>query len=450
MKGFKLGNKENETIVIASIISKHDDISDVAEILTDKDFFHIPYSKIFKKALELYHLNKILDSIQLCESVELQFTDFVQMITDYSVLKCNLIGAAQLVKEYSLKRQIKQLTIKANSDVEGQDVFEVIEKLQAELEELTNIKSNNILPAPVLAAKFLEKQYERLEGKKRYPTFGIRNFDNLLGPLMPGVTIIAARPSIGKTALAISAMWNMINDGFSVGFLSLEMPLYQIMMRFMSISERIPLNDLRRFAKPEEIIFFTKYFTEKFSNFKYCLDDTGGLNEIGIKNRLKKMKKLYDIDIAFIDYIGLSKSSAKKENRANEVSHVSSAILNSTKELDIPIVVLAQINRDAEKHKFKEPSLGDMRDTGSLEQDATTVIGINRPEFYKLDKFSNGEYSQNKAQLDILKQRNGPTGRKTVGFFKDFGLFYDANDYGTPEEVPEQVQYLTDDDCDPF
>jgi replicative DNA helicase len=253
---------------------------------------------------------------------------------------------------------------------------------------------------------------------------GLRDIDKLIGGFSEGEFILlAARPSMGKTALALQIARNNIAKGRAVGFITLEMSKEAIFLRQLSSTSRI--NSMR--IKSGQI---TKveydYLASVWSDMNaepFYIDDKAPLNETSLRGIARRMVSLFDVDFLIVDYLQLMDSSKGKESRQQEISCISRAFKNLSKELKIPIMALSQLSRAVEARNPPRPMMSDLRESGSLEQDADAIIFIYRPEYYNIDSFPDGSPTTGLAEIIVSKARNAETGSINTVFIKDTGRF---------------------------
>ena len=253
---------------------------------------------------------------------------------------------------------------------------------------------------------------------------GLRDIDRLIGGFSDGdFILLAARPSMGKTALALQVARNNIAKSRPVGFITLEMSSDSLFLRYLSSVSKI--NSMRimsgQVTQPE-FDFLAK--TQKDINEQpLYINDKSSLTDTSLRGIARRMVSLQGIKILFIDFLQLMDSSKSKENRQQEVSQISRSLKSLAKELKIPVVALSQLSRAVESRTPPRPMMSDLRESGSLEQDADIVLFIYRPEYYNIDTFPDGSSSTGLAEIIVGKARNAETGSTKTVFSKDIGTF---------------------------
>lgn len=455
-------SKEQEIAVLGAMMIDSVALTIALGIVEDESFYIEKNKLIFKAIKNVFNDGKNVDVFSVSEEIKkidshniVKF-DYLSEIVLAVPTAAGIMNNAHLVQEYYIKRKLIEDATKTINEAYSPetDAIALLDKQQNKIDELQNLNVNQII-TPAKQPEIVISNYEFYNADNvRFPRSGIYSFDKFFSPFLPGqFVVIAARPSIGKTSLALTFAKNISSQNIPVAFLSLEMSAYELLVKLMSIETDTNSENFHDKSKKPETQIAVRYFCELLPKSKIYIDDTPSLNEISLFAKLKKMVKLYSIQVAFIDYIGLMDCSVNKKNRAEEISHISRKIKMIAKKLSITIFGLVQINREAEKGKFPTPALHHIRDSGSIEQDADTVILIDRPEFYGYDTFEDKETCKRKARLIVAKRRAGKTGIATVGFNYNTTEFYELNTTqvtNNDEPYWEDVPYLTDDDVDQF
>jgi replicative DNA helicase len=260
------------------------------------------------------------------------------------------------------------------------------------------------------------------DGITGVPT-GFNSLDSMLSGLQPSdLIILAARPSMGKTAFALSIAREAARRGKSVGIFSLEMSAHQLVLRLISADAEVNLQALRsgRLTQREMNDIVAKI--DKLMNAQIYIDDSAALSPVEFRAKCRRMKIEHKIDVVIVDYLQLM-HAPKAESREREISTISHTLKQVAKELSIPVVALSQLNRGLEARADKRPMLSDLRESGSIEQDADVVMFVHRPEYYKIEKFEDGTSTENIAEIIVGKQRNGPVGDLRLFYNKDLARF---------------------------
>ncbi|GBC83961.1 Replicative DNA helicase [bacterium HR11] len=266
--------------------------------------------------------------------------------------------------------------------------------------------------------KYLEQLHQSDRRIIGYPT-GFARLDELTSGFQPGdFIVIAGRPGMGKTAFALNLALNLARQHLKVAFFSLEMSAMQLLQRLLSSLARIDLQRIRTAElRPEEWLRMAEAVSQ-LTNLPLYVDDTAGLSVQELRARARRQRQEAGLDVVFVDYLQLLTVRGRVENRQQEVSLISRHLKELAKELNVPVVALSQLSRRPEQREDARPQLADLRESGSIEQDADLVVFIYREEVYKPDTPRTGE-----AEIIIAKQRNGPTETVRLAFHRNFQLF---------------------------
>ncbi|HYF02175.1 MAG TPA: replicative DNA helicase, partial [Patescibacteria group bacterium] len=248
--------------------------------------------------------------------------------------------------------------------------------------------------------------------------------DDMLGGFQKSdLIIIAARPSMGKTALALSITRNVaLEYKIPVAFFSIEMASIQLVIRLLSAESRINAHDIRTGKLSGNSLPQIVQTIGRLAEAPIYIDDSPTLSIMEMRAKCRRLKSEHNIQLVVVDYLQLI-HSPKAESREREISMISRSLKQIAKELDIAVIALAQLNRSVESRADKRPMLSDLRESGSIEQDADVVMFVNRPEYYGITTYDDGSPTQGTAELIIGKQRNGPVGDARVAYLKDFARF---------------------------
>jgi len=274
------------------------------------------------------------------------------------------------------------------------------------------------------ALEYIEAIHSQKDRKFSVPT-GFYELDELLGGFQKSdLIIVAARPSMGKTAFALTLARNAaIDHGVPIGIFSLEMATMQLIIRMLCAEGRLNAHLVRTGKLPSEEGVKLSKNAHKLINAPLYVDDSPSQTVLEIRAKARRLKAEKNVGMIIIDYLQLMQGPPKAESREREISHISRSLKALAKELNIPVIALAQLNRAVEARTDKRPQLSDLRESGSIEQDADVVIFLNRPEYYGIDKDENGESNEGVAEIIIGKQRNGPTGTVKLAFIKEYARF---------------------------
>lgn len=435
---------ELEESVIGAILLDKEAIGLVVDIITPESFYIPNNALIFKACINLFSKGEPIDlltvSQELSEMGELEqvggrfaITQFTSRMTSGA----NVEYHARIVQQKAVARKLINITSRINSLAydDTSDSMELISDLEKEINEITkNQFKTEAKPYKDLyndAIKNIDNAKQR-GGKPVGLASGFHDLDKVTGGFKGGNLIcIAARPGMGKTALMLAFADRMAKDGNPGAIFSLEMNVQQLTNRLISLQTEIPGSFLR--DQTLNSIAFEQLMIgyAKFSNLPIYIDDTSGITPFELRAKARRMKKKFGIKWIMIDYVQLMESGLKGHvMREQEISYISRSLKALAKELDIPIIELAQLSRDVEKRgKSMKPVLSDLRESGSIEQDADIVMFPFRPSYYKIFEDENKRYlPETYAEISILKHRDGTTGDIEVKFEKTFARYSNVNE----------------------
>jgi len=454
-------NIEAEQTVIASILVSNDIYDEVSPILDSQKFFDPIHAKLYETIEQLIAKGLLANPITLKNHFEnseglkeLGGQEYLINITKFSASAKQAIDYANIVQEMHVRRELIKISqsvldeASTNEDVDitGEQIIQNAEKSLFDLAERGHfnqsfMKFESALKQTIEMAK---SAYQNDEGIVGVPT-GLTDLDSKLGGMhKQDLVIIAGRPSMGKTALATNiafhAAKNIQKKGTksTVAFFSLEMSSEQLSTRILSEQSRIRSNDIRR-GKVSEKEF--EQFIETSKNIfelPLYIDETPAITIAAISNRSRRIKRLFGLELIVVDYIQLMRSGRKMEfNRVQEISEITQGLKALAKELNVPVLALSQLSRAVEQRDDKKPQLADLRESGSIEQDADVVMFVFREAYYlerkepTLGSIEHAEWQQKMNEISSLadimigKQRHGPTGNVKVEFEAMYTKFKD-------------------------
>ena len=404
--------------------------------------FHIPaHGELFGVLQQLWDANKPIDFIILTELLrDTQRLDmvggaaFVTELFTFLPTAANLAYYVEIVQEkHTLREIIKVCTEYAARSYDEQDnvpnlLDDVEGKIFAIAQDRFKDKTASMKDQVMQAIHAIEELYERRGAITGLPT-GLAEFDKMTDGLHAAeMIVIAARPSMGKTALAMNMAEHVaLEEKKAVAVFSLEMSTSQLVQRMLCSRARVNLGNVRNGFLSERDFPALTAAASKLAESKFFIDDTPGLSILELRAKARRLKSQHDIAAIFIDYLQLLRSTSKRaqDNRQLEIAEISSGLKGLAKELNIPIVVLAQLNRNPEGRtgaSLGRPRLSDLRESGSIEQDADVVGLLIRDEYYA-DTDEDKKEAEGKATLIIAKPRNGPVGDIPLTFLKEFTRF---------------------------
>ena len=425
---------EAEESILSAILVDNNTLLEILEILSPEDFYRSAHQKIFSAISELFSRNEPVDLVTLTNILrehdrlkEIGGAAYLANLVDTVPLAVNAQYYAKIVYDKAcLRRLIEKTNSIAKRCFEDRgDVDDVIDFAETSIFE---ISENKIRPTFYPIGKIIESNIDVLEerqGNRALVTgvaTGFTKFDELTAGLQKSdLVILAGRPGMGKTALALNIAKNAAVDAnIPVAIFSLEMSKEQLSLRMLSSEARIDSSRLRRgFISQDDWIKITDS-AGVLSQAPIFIDDSPNITALEIRAKSRRLKMEKDIGLIIIDYLQLMKGRVSAERRDLEISEISRSLKALAKELDLPVVALSQLNRKLEERSDKRPQLADLRESGALEQDADVVAFLYRDELYNKDE---NNPNKGKAELIVSKQRNGPTGFTILTFLDTYTRF---------------------------
>jgi replicative DNA helicase len=431
-------NLEAEQSILGSLMLENEAWDQIADSLDASDFYKPSHQKIFECISELHRKNLPVDLITVSNLLQSQGsmeqaggTDYLVSLVSNTISAANIVSYAKIVREKSLLRRVihqsSQVIEKAYSE-DFPDVETFIDQAEADFYKLGETKKVEGLVSPMEVVKSSVIKIEELYKRKADVTgvaTGFTLLDKMTSGLQPGeLTIIAARPSMGKTALALNLAQHMaLRNQKSVAFFSLEMSRESVMMRILASEARINMRDIRSGKIADNVWPKLINVAGQVSDSKLYIDESSGISPFEVRARARRLKSQVGIDVIMIDYLQLMDLKMRVESRERAVSEISKTLKAIAKELGVPVVALAQLNRGVEGRSDRRPMLSDLRESGSIEQDADIIMMLYRDDYYDKDD----PEKQGHAEIIIGKQRNGPTGTVKLRWEAEFGRFRDAD-----------------------
>ncbi|MDL1964141.1 MAG: replicative DNA helicase [Deltaproteobacteria bacterium] len=425
---------EAEESLLSGILIDNNTLIDIVDIISPEDFYRSAHQKIFSGIVELFSKNEPVDLVTLTNALKerghlekIGGATYLATLVDTVPLAVNSKHYAKIVHD---KASLRQLIEKANEIAkecfeDKGNIDEIIDFAESSIFEISKNKhKQSFYPISEIIDGNIETLEERQGNKSLVsgvPT-GFTRLDSLTSGLQKSeLIILAARPSMGKTALALNIARNVaIDANVPVAIFSLEMSKEQLSMRLLCSEARIDSSRLRGgFFSMEDWRKLTDA-AGVLSDTSIFIDDTPDISALEIRAKARRLKMEKDIGLVIIDYLQLMKGRMSAERRDLEISEISRSLKALAKELDIPVMALSQLNRMLEQRNDKQPRLSDLRESGALEQDADVVTFIYRDEIY-----NNDANNPKKGIADILirKNRNGPTGEVTLTFLDSYTRF---------------------------
>ncbi len=425
-------NVEAEQSVLGSVLIDREALLEVAEILLPDDFYREAHRHIYEEIMSLSNKGEPIDLVTVCATLENKSllekaggAAYLASLASMTPTAAHAAYYAGIVKEKSLLRRL----IRAATEIVGksygyvENVEEFLDQMEQSIFEVARSRENkgfvHLQQALEETFEKLENLYERKSGVTGVPT-GFLDFDNLTSGLQPSdLVIIAARPGMGKTTLALNMASHIaVDKGLPVAFFSLEMSQDQLAQRLLCSFAEIDAHRLRQgFLSSEHWSRITEA-VGPLSEAPFYIDDTGSISVMEIRARARRLKTEKGLAAVFIDYLQLMRSQEKTENRQQEISFISRSLKALAKELQCPVITLSQLSRAVEQRNDKRPILSDLLESGGIEANADLVVFIYREDYYHKE-------TENKSLTEIIlaKQRNGPTGKIDLYFRDNFNKF---------------------------
>ena len=426
-----------EQAVLAGILINNEAMNQVLEVLAPEDFYREAHAHIFDAMMGLYNNNEPIDIITLSHALKTRDCletaggmDYLASLMDAVSTSAGILYHSEIIRDLSVRRRLilQCSTISENCFQSGyptdeildqaeQSIFEIAEdKVKEELEEIQHIVKGTF--------KKLESMSENDEFVTGVST-GFKDFDRYTAGLQPSdLIIIAGRPGTGKTALALNIAYNAAFESKKrVAIFSLEMSKMQLGMRLLGFASNVDIKKVRTgsFIDGNEWERLTSAASQ-LSDLPIFVEDSSALSVLEMKAKCRRLKKKTgSLDLVVVDYLQLIQGRRSSESRQMEISEISRSLKALAKDLDVPIIALSQLNRKVEDRTIKRPQLADLRESGAIEQDADLIVFLYRDE---------GQAAQTSVNVDVMnvdiaKQRNGPTGNVKLAFLRSFTRFRD-------------------------
>ena len=423
-----------EKAIIGSILKKNETFDRANQIIKPVDFYDSRTQRIYKSIMTMVEKDIKIDEVSLISQLrnenilqEVGGEEFITEITLSSFYTPHIETYAKTVKEKALLRSL----IGASEDImevsyrQNEDVSSILAMAESKIFDISQDSLNDGL---VKVSETLEETIQKInelslnDGNITGVTTGLATIDNKLSGLQPAqLILLAARPAMGKTALGLTIAWNAAKENKSVAFFSLEMSTLQLNYRLISMVSMIDLEQVMNGRiKDDEWELLFKASKEIASKDLY-VDETPAISLSEMRSKLKRLKAEKGVDLVVIDYLQLMTAEGNKENRQNEIASISRGLKTLSKELNCPILSLAQLSREADKRSDHKPILSDLRESGAIEQDADVVMLLYREDYY------DEEDNPNIAKVIVAKHRNGSTGVQELFFNKPCTTFRDLS-----------------------
>lgn len=427
-------NLEAEMSVLGAMIMKEEAIDQALEFLEGESFYHGAHQKIFSAILDLYDKGKAVDLVILTEGLRKQKNlegvggaAYLTSLMNSVPTAANVEYYARIVQEKAILRRLintaTQIVTESYSDRQEVDLF--LDKVES---SIFNISQRRIRQDFVRLGELVHDSIELAETltqKKQLVTglpTGFIDLDTLTSGLQPSdLIIVAGRPSMGKTSLAIDIALHAGGEKkIPIAFFSMEMSKEQLVQRMLCSEAHVNAHNLRTGFLESDAFARLANTAGRLAESPIFIDDSPGISSMEVRAKARRLKSKENIGLVIIDYLQLMQGRLRSENRQQEISEISRSLKSLARELSIPVLALSQLSRAVESREDHRPRLADLRESGAIEQDADLVVLLLREEYYR-------ETEENKgmAELNIAKQRNGPVGAIKLVFVKEYTRFQD-------------------------
>ena len=430
-------NLEAEKSVLGAILLNDECLTQLSEMLIPEDFYSPQHKIIYETILDCAKKFKRIDLVTLQDELKKKNNlenvgGIVYLVSlQEDIPSLGLVSQhAQIIKEKALLRELIESATSIITNCYSQDdknIAAVLDEAEKTVFQISNKRTSHSF---VQLNIWLKKTFQHLSDIKSnsrgitgIPS-GYKKLDRMSSGFQNGdFVVLAARPSMGKTALALSIISNATAEGASVGFFSLEMSAEQLTLRLLSSESGIALHNIRNATITSEEWVEITNVAAKLAEVKMFIDDTAMLSIMDLRARARKLKLEHNVQLIVIDYLQLLHSSRRHENRHQEVSEISRSLKALAKELEIPIIALSQLSRAVDSRMDKRPMLSDLRESGAIEQDADLIMFLYRDIVYNPE-------AENPALTELIvgKQRNGPTGTVFLHFARELTKFEDMDE----------------------
>lgn len=428
-------NIEAEQAVLGAMLIKKEAIAEVQEILQPDDFYREAHRIVYEAMLQLQNNNEAVDLVTLTEQLrkneqldKIGGLAFVTQLANAVPTAANVVYHAKIVKEKAeLRSLINAATAIASAAYEDNtDVENIMDEAEKKILAVANRKNGGAFES---MKSIVMRTFERInvlyesKGGLTGLSSGFKDLDKLTAGLQKSdLILVAARPSMGKTAFTLNIASYVGTHGGKVAFFSLEMSKEQLMQRMLCAEGGIDATKLRTGQLDNQAWNKLVHVADTLSRAPIYIDDTAGITVMELRSKARRLKAEHGLDLIIIDYLQLMQGRPSKngDNRQQEISEISRSLKALARELNVPIIALSQLSRSVESRQIKRPMLSDLRESGSLEQDADIVMFLYREDYYDKDTAN-----KNITDIIVAKHRNGPVDTISLFFQKEYTKFRD-------------------------
>lgn len=432
---------EAEQSVIGSMIMDKDAIVAASETITGEDFYEQRYGVLFDAMLELFNEGKPVDLITLQNKLkekdvpsELCSLEFIRDLITSVPTSANVRYYANIVKEKSTLRQLIKVTESITNEcyLDKEKLESILEDSEKKMFDILQKRnSGEFVSIKEIVFKSLEsiEAAARNKGSVTGVATGFYDLDYKTAGLQPSdLILIAARPSMGKTAFVLNIAEHVVlKNDVTTAIFSLEMSKDQLVKRIMSMHSKVNSQSMRTGDLSDEDWLKLVESARVIGNSNLIIDDTSSISISELRSKCRKFKLEHNLGLVIIDYLQLMTGGKKSESRQQEISEISRSLKGLARELNVPVVALSQLSRAVEQRPDKRPMLSDLRESGAIEQDADIVMFLYRDDYYNHDSEEAGI-----SEVIIGKQRNGPTGTVKLAWLSQFTKFANLERQGNP------------------
>lgn len=433
-----------EASVLGAMLLERNIITETIDVLRPSSFYDSRNSKVFLAIRNLFNKNEPVDLITVVQELrksgdipDALNAVYVADLTTRINSGANIDVHSKILQELAMKREL----IRISGDIQNKafdgasDVFDIYGEADARIGSIIDDNTKGtFVPIETSIKETVEKMYSMKDSEITGVPTGFTSIDRLTGGWQPSeLIVIAARPAMGKSAFVITSMFNMARKNIPVGFFTLEMPIFQVMQRLISLQSSIVLDTIKKpiNATNQEWNRINDA-SDVISKLPIYIDETAGINIIELRAKARRLKKQQGIKVLIIDYLQLMSGDGTSKVREQEISMISRSLKGLAKELDIPVIALSQLSRAVEtRGGDKRPQLSDLRESGSIEQDADMVSFLYRPDYYGITEDEDGNDITGKGMSIISKNRQGPVEDIYLKFLGPFTKWADdkTNNY---------------------
>ena len=423
-----------EKSVICCMLADKRSIDLAGELLTRGDFYEKQYGIIFEAMVEMNNNARPVDVITLQNHLrekdvpeEISSMEFIRELLELPSSSAYVKEYAKIVKEKALLRRLILASDEISADCYDpkNPLNEIFEKAEKQIFDIVQRKNtdeftpiNKIVESAIVRIQKVMESGSRITG---IPT-GFQDLDSMLSGLQPSdLVLIAARPSMGKTAFALNIAHHVaVREKETVVIFSLEMSKEQLVNRLLSVDSKVDAQKIRNASFEDMEIVNILESARNIGTSKLIIDDTSGISVSELRTKCRKYKIEHDLKLIVIDYLQLMTGSTRTDSRQQEISEISRSLKSIAREINVPVVALSQLSRAVEKREDHRPMLSDLRESGAIEQDADVVMFLYRSDYYNKD---GDDQKKNITEIIVAKQRNGPIGSVELAWIPKWTTF---------------------------